>query len=129
MFGYTEVKIGFIPAIVMYFLIRKVGEAKARELLLTGKLVKADFMEKIGIVSEIIDADKIEDHVLAFAEKFAAETSANSIAVTRAMIAEIQNLRPYDALNYAAELNARVRMHEDCRKGISAFLDKGEVIW
>jgi methylglutaconyl-CoA hydratase len=129
MFGYTEVKIGFIPAIVSYFLIRKVGEAKARELLLTGKLVKADFMEKIGIVNEIIEPDKIDAYVMGFAEKLATETSANSIAATRSLIAEIQTYRPFDALNYAAEMNARVRMHEDCRKGIAAFLDKGEVGW
>jgi methylglutaconyl-CoA hydratase len=129
MFGYTEVKIGFVPAIVMYFLVRKVGEAKTRELLLTGKLVKADYMERIGIINEIIEPDKIEDYVLAFADKLAHETSANSIAATRTMIAEIQTFRPFDALNYAAEMNARVRMHEDCRKGIATFLEKGEVSW
>lgn len=129
MYGYTEVKIGFIPAVVSYFLIRKVGEAKARELLLTGKLVSAEYMEKIGIVNEVIDAEKIEEYVLAFAEKLSIETSANSIAATRAMIAEIQTYRPFDAMNYAAELNARVRMHDDCKRGIAAFLDKGEVKW
>jgi len=129
MYGYTEVKIGFIPAVVSYFLIRKVGEAKARELLLTGKLVSAEYMEKIGIVNEVIDAEKIEEYVLAFAEKLSIETSANSIAATRAMIAEIQTYRPFDAMNYAAELNARVRMHDDCKRGIAAFLDKGEVNW
>jgi len=129
MFGYTEVKIGFIPAIVMYYLIRKVGEARARDLLLTGRLVKAEHMEKIGIVNQIIEPDKMEAFVLDFAERLSTETSANSIAATRAMIAEIQNMRPFDAMNYAAELNARVRMHEDCKKGIAAFLDKGEVAW
>src|SRR5688500_4382084 len=50
MFGYTEVRIGFIPAIVMFFLMRKVGEAKARSLLLTGKLIKAEAFKEIGIV-------------------------------------------------------------------------------
>jgi len=129
MFGYTEVKIGFVPAIVMYFLLRKVGEAKAREMLLTGRLFSAEHMQKIGIVNEIIEPDKIDSYVMAYAEKIANETSANSIAVTRAMIAEIQTFRPFDAMNYAAELNARVRMHEDCKKGIAAFLDKGEVSW
>jgi len=129
MFGYTEVKIGFIPAIVMYFLLRKVGEAKAREMLLTGRLFTAEYFKNIGALSEIIEADKIDDYVIAFAEKIAEDTSPNSIAVTRAMIAEIQTYRPFDAMNYAAELNARVRMHEDCKRGIAAFLDKGEVKW
>lgn len=129
MFGYTEVKIGFVPAIVMFFLLRKVGEAKARELLLTGKLVKADYMEKLGIINEIIEPDKIDDYVMAFAEQLSVETSANSIAATRTMIAEIQSYRPYDALNYAAEVNAKVRMHEECRRGIAGFLDGQVVSW
>jgi methylglutaconyl-CoA hydratase len=91
--------------------------------------VNAEYMHNIGIINEIIPADKIEDHVLEFADRLSTETSANSIAATRALIAEIQTYRPFDAMNYAAEMNARVRMHEDCKRGIAAFLDKGEIKW
>ena len=98
-------------------------------MLLTGRLFTAEYFKNIGVLSDIIDVDKIDDYVMAYAEKIADETSPNSIAVTRAMIAEIQTYRPFDAMNYAAELNARVRMHDDCKRGIAAFLDKGEVKW
>ena len=62
-FGYSEVKIGFIPAIVMVFLLRKIGEGKARELLLTGKLVNAEEAKQIGLINAVISTDKIEDEV------------------------------------------------------------------
>src|SRR5688572_18468858 len=52
LYGYTEVKIGFVPAIVMFFLLRKIGESKARELLLTGKLVPAGYFRELGLVTE-----------------------------------------------------------------------------
>src|SRR6187402_3023831 len=66
-FGYTEVKIGFIPAIVMVFLIRKIGEGKAKELLMTGDLIKAEEAIYYGIVNKIVSKEKLHDHVRAFA--------------------------------------------------------------
>ncbi|MBC8046851.1 MAG: enoyl-CoA hydratase/isomerase family protein, partial [Fimbriimonadaceae bacterium] len=63
-FGYTEVKIGFIPAIVMVFLLRKINERNAKELLLTGKLVDAANAKELGLINEVVDADKINAHVL-----------------------------------------------------------------
>jgi methylglutaconyl-CoA hydratase len=129
LYGYTEVKIGFVPAIVMFFLLRKIGEAKARELLLTGKLVSAEYFEKLGLVTEIIEADKIEARVQEFASTLIKETSPQSIALTRKMIAEIQTLQTEEALNYAAEQNAHARAQEDCKRGIGAFLNKEEINW
>jgi methylglutaconyl-CoA hydratase len=128
-FGYTEVKIGFIPAIVMFFLLRKIGEAKSRELLLTGKLVNADYMQQTGIINEIVEADKIEEHVRNFALKLTEETSPESIALTRHMIAEIQTMPTPDALLYAASQNATARATDDCKRGISAFLNKEQIKW
>jgi len=128
-FGYTEVKIGFIPAIVMFFLIRKIGEAKARELLLTGKLIEAQQAKEFGIVNEIVMPENIEKHTRDFALKLAEETSPQSVALTRRMIAEIQSLPENEALLYAARQNAAARSTEDCKKGIGAFLDKKDIKW
>ena len=66
-FGYTEVKIGFVPAIVMTFLLRKIGEAKSKELLLTGKIITSDEAAKIGIVTSVVEKGKIESEVERFA--------------------------------------------------------------
>lgn len=129
LFGYTEVKIGFIPAIVMVFLLRKIGEGKAKELLLTGKLVDAKTAEKIGIINSVEPAESIEKTVHTFAMDTAKSTSPQSIASTKLMINKVQNMDVAEAFNYAAEMNAKGRESEDCKKGIQAFLDKEKINW
>lgn len=129
MFGYTEVKIGFVPAIVMFFLLRKIGEAKTRELLLTGKLISAEQARTMNLINEIVPAEDIGGHVNDFALKLIKETSAESIALTRKMIAEIQDLPAAQALDYAARQNAQARASADCKRGINAFLAKEEIRW
>ncbi len=128
-FGYTEVKIGFVPAIVMVFLLRKIGEVKARELLLTGELQDAQKMKTIGLINEVYEPNAIEEAVNNFAQQLAENTSAQAVALTREMIAEIQSMHVKDAINYAAENNAKARSFEDCQKGIQAFLNKEELKW
>ncbi len=128
-FGYTEVKIGFVPAIVMVFLLRKVGETKARELLLTGTLKKGTEMKEIGLVNQVSEPESIAEEVKNFATQIAEDTSSEAVALTREMIAEIQSMHVKDAINYAAENNARARSFEDCQKGIEAFLNKEALKW
>jgi methylglutaconyl-CoA hydratase len=128
-FGYTEVKIGFIPAIVMVFLIRKIGEGKAKELLLTGKLIGAEEALSKGLIHAIVEKDKIKAHVRDLALQLCNTASGNSLKVTKAMIAGVQNMRDFEALDYAAEMNAEVRGSDDCKKGIAAFLNKEKFSW
>src|SRR5687768_308895 len=68
-FGYTEVKIGFIPALVAVFLLRKIGEAKSKELLLGGELISAEQALQIGLINKIVPAEKLEAEVLVLAKK------------------------------------------------------------
>jgi methylglutaconyl-CoA hydratase len=128
-FGYTEVKIGFVPAIVMVFLLRKVGETKAKELLLTGKLITAQTAKDMGIIHEVVTKDKIQDEVFSFAQKLCKETSGDSLKITKSMISAVQNMKDFDALNYAAEMNATARATKDCKKGIASFLSKEKIVW
>lgn len=128
-FGYTEVKIGFIPAIVMVFLLRKVGEQIGKELLLTGELYSAEEAREKGLINFISNAQQIESDVLMFAEKLITGNSGNSMKVTKQTIAEIQSMEINDALNFAAHKNAEVRASEDCQKGIAAFLGKEKIMW
>lgn len=127
--GYTEVKIGFIPAIVMVFLLRKINEAKAKELLLTGKLITSNEAKQIGLISEIIPAEEIDSKVHDIALELAATTSVQSIANTKEMIQKVQQLSIAEGFNYAAEMNAKGRGNEDCKNGIAAFLNKEEIKW
>jgi methylglutaconyl-CoA hydratase len=128
-FGYTEVKIGFIPAIVMVFLLRKIGEAQARKLLLTGNLINAAEAQNMHLITGIFESDTIEQEVNTIAAKLASETSPQAIAHTKLMIAEVFSMKWEEALTYAANQNAIARATEDCKKGISAFLNKEKMGW
>ena len=128
-FGYTEVKIGFIPALVSVFILRKIGEGAARELLLGGELISADKAMAMGLINYVVEDDKIEQVVSEFANKLITTNSASSMALTKKMIADIPGQSLADALNYAANLNSKARETEDCKRGIEAFLNKEKIIW
>lgn len=128
-FGYTEVKIGFIPALVTVFLLRKLGEARVKEMLLSGDLFSAEQVLNMGLINHIVDRDKLEQHVLQLANRLAESNSSESMRLTKQMIAEIPSRSVEDALNYAAEMNAHARGTTDCRRGIAAFLNKEKITW
>lgn len=128
-FGYTEVKIGFVPAIVKVFLLRKIGESRAKELLLSGDLIEAQKAYEYGIVNFLVEKDQLRDEVLKFAQKLCKTNSGQSMELTKKMIGRIQEMPFADALNYAAEMNADARGSDDCKRGISAFLNKEKIEW
>jgi methylglutaconyl-CoA hydratase len=128
-FGYTEVKIGFIPAIVMVFLIRKIGEGKAKQLLLDGDLVPANEAQQLGLINWIVEAGQLEENVFNYAQKLILNNSGESLAMTKQMIAKVQEMSLEDALEYAAGMNAKSRGSKDCKKGIASFLNKETLKW
>lgn len=128
-FGYTEVKIGFLPAIVMIFLLRKIGETRSKELLLSGELISAEVAQKIGLINFVSDAETIAETVFTYAQQLCTQTSADSLRLTKQMIAHVQGLSLPDALEYAAGMNATARATEDCKRGIAAFLNKEKISW
>lgn len=128
-FGYTEVKIGFIPALVSCFLIRKMGEGRAKELLLSGDLISANAAHSYGLINFILPADEIEVGVLEYASLRVNTVSANSVALTKQLLSAAQNLSLEESLELAINLNIQTRSSEDCKRGISAFLNKEKLNW
>ncbi len=128
-FGYTEVKIGFVPAIVMVYLTRKVPEKTARQLLLTGDVFTADKALGYGLINEVVEANLLEETVYNFASRLCKQTSAQSLALVKEMLAEVQHLTLEEGLDYAARMNATARATDDCKKGIAAFLSKEKLSW
>ncbi len=128
-FGYTEVKIGFIPAIVMVFLLRKIGGGKAKELLLTGNLFSAEWAQSIGLINYVADQSKIADEVLAFVTRLIETNSSTAMSMTKEMMIHVQSLSLEDGLSYACEMNAKARGSADCKAGIEAFLNKTKIKW
>lgn len=128
-FGYTEVKIGFIPAIVKVFLLRKIGEGKSKELLLSGELIDAQKALDFGLVNRIYSSETLTREVEKFAKMLCDTNSAQSMAYTKQMIAEVQNMTLDEGLNHAATMNAIARASADCKKGIASFLNKEKLSW
>lgn len=128
-FGYTEVKIGFIPAIVMVFLVRKVTELRAKQLLLTGEVFKAEKALEYGLINQVVPSTELAQTVNAFAQQLCNQTSGQSAATIKEMLAEVQQLSLEEGLHYAANMNANARATEDCQKGIAAFLNKEKLSW
>jgi methylglutaconyl-CoA hydratase len=128
-FGYTEVKLGFIPALVMVFLIRRITEAHAKQLLLSGELITAKEAEVMGLVNKVVDPSRLESEVRTLADILITTNSAESLRRTKQMIGEVQSMPLTQALDYAAKMNAEMRSTDDFRKGISSFLDKQKLTW
>ena len=128
-FGYTEVKIGFIPAIVLVFLLRKISEARAKELLLSGKLISAERAYEIGLISKVVSEDELSSYVEDFATDLAKSNSATSMGLTKKLISDVQSMELDVALSLAAKTNAQVRNSEDCQRGIAGFLNGENITW
>lgn len=132
-FGYTEVKIGFIPAIVMAFLIRKGTQIRTRELLLTGRIVDAREAFERGLVTSVVEPAEGEDPIEALDARLAAltaeigRTSASAVALTKQMLTALDEMPLNSALDYASRMNALARMTPDCQQGIARFLAKANV--
>jgi methylglutaconyl-CoA hydratase len=127
-FGYTEVRIGFVPAIVSTFLLRQVGEKQARDLLLTGRLFDAAEAVRLGLVSEIVPRENLMPRARALAAALM-ENSPASLRATKQLLTE--HARPeLDApIESAVRENAAIRTTADFREGISSFLEKRKPVW
>lgn len=128
-FGYTEVKIGFIPALVSIYLIKKIGEAKARELLLTGKLVSGEEAARFGLVNEIKSADLINSFVENFCQAFISTTSETSVRETKKLLMQLYDKSWHEALEIATIANAKMRETADFKKGLNSFIHKEKLNW
>jgi methylglutaconyl-CoA hydratase len=128
-FGYTEVKLGFVPAIVSCFLMRKTSETIARQLLLTGDLFSAQQALDYGLINFVTIKENINQKARDFALNLCTTTSAHSLMITKKLISQTTNPGLEKSLELAVEINARVRDSEDFKKGIASFLNKENINW
>jgi methylglutaconyl-CoA hydratase len=127
-FGYTEVRIGFVPALVSAFLTLQIGERRARELLLTGHLFDADEAHRLGLVTQVVAPDELESKVSSLAGVLAAN-SPEALAATKRLLASQNKVWLEGAIALALEANAAGRETADFREGGAAFLEKRKPVW
>lgn len=128
-FGYPEVRIGFVPAIVAPFLARRVGEGRAREIMLRGDVVDAVTAASIGLVTAALPAAEMDGVILSLAEELIRRNSGTAMGLCKELLARIQGMNVPEGLEYAANINAAARMTDDCKRGVAAFLKKEQVEW
>jgi methylglutaconyl-CoA hydratase len=127
-FGYTETRIGFVPALVSAYLILQIGEKRARDLLLTGRLFPADEAMRLGLVTEVVAAEALPARVAEIARILTAN-SPESMRATKALLAA-QNKPWLDAaLEASMKANAEARRTYDFKEGVAAFLEKRKPVW
>jgi methylglutaconyl-CoA hydratase len=127
-FGYTEVRIGFVPAIVSTFLCRQVGEKIARDLLLTGRLFDAAEAQRIGLVHEVVAADQLLPRAHALAAQLM-ENSPASLRYTKKLLSNAARVELDAEIDAAVRENAAIRSTPDFREGITSFLEKRKPKW
>jgi methylglutaconyl-CoA hydratase len=128
-FGYTEVHIGFVPAIVTVFLLKRVGEARARELMLRGNILSAAEAKEIGLVSLVVPEKELQKAGEQLLDELLTHNSLTSMTLCKELLSKLHGLNLADALDFAANMNAAARMTPECKAGLSAFLNKQPLKW
>ena len=127
--GFTEVRIGFVPSIVAGSVLRRVGEAVGRDLLLTGRVIPAEEAADVGLVTRAVDDDKLDEAIQEVVSGLVRETSGTAIALTKRLLRSLPGMSATDALRHGASLNAIARGTPECKAGIAAFLNKEAFPW
>jgi methylglutaconyl-CoA hydratase len=127
-FGFTEVRIGFVPALVSAFLALQIDGKHVRDLLLTGRIIGAEEAYRIGLVNEVVVEEELSQRAHALAEMLIAN-SPQSIKATKHLIASQHSEWLESAIELALKANALTRETADFREGVAAFLEKRKPVW
>lgn len=127
-FGYTEVRVGFIPAIVSSYVVRQLGEKRARDLLLSGRILGAAEAHSVGMVNEIVEPDKLLLRARELAYSLA-EMSPVALSHTKRLLLKFSEEELNRETEMAVEASARVRQTADFQEGLAAFLEKRKPQW
>jgi methylglutaconyl-CoA hydratase len=122
-FGYPEVKIGFVPAMVMAILRRNLSEKRSFELITRGFDFSAEEAEKFGLINHVFPNETFEKDVLEFANEYT-KVSRSAVVLSKKLLYQMDGMTFDAALETGAEVNTIARLTEDCRRGVAKFLNK-----
>lgn len=127
-FGFTEVQIGFVPALVTSILVNRLRGSDVRYLMLTGALIDATMAERIGLVYRSVPSAELDKAVNEVADRLC-RASSHAVALTKRLLVDVAGLSTEESLALGAEVNVEARQSAECREGIAAFLEKREPSW
>jgi len=122
-FAYTEVKIGFLAAVVSTFLTRRVAGHVARRMLIDPEMFGGERAVELGLADELAPDGEALETAVALARSVCSKASPSALAATKALLNETVGLGWREALETAASANLRQRMHSECARGVRTFLD------
>jgi len=122
-FGFPEVRIGFVPAMVMAILRRNTSEKRAFELLTLGTEIGADEAASFGLVNRVLDDEAFDDEVDVFARQFK-RVSSSAVSLSKRLFYAADAMTFNDALECGVDINVLARMSKDCQEGVARFLKK-----
>lgn len=128
-FGFTEVRIGFIPAIVLNFLIRRVKLSVASDLSISGQMLTASQALSCGLVNETAPPDELKNRAVGFMNKLLDQNSFTAMMETKKLFHQLMDVPLNTGLELASEANAASRKTTDCQIGLHAFLNKEKIQW
>lgn len=127
--GFPEVRYGQAPALILPILLRKLGETKAKELMLTGDLLGGSTATEIGLFNQAVAREELEGRVQALTSSLCQNNSFAAMQLTKKMIVDIQDFPFENAMKFAAKMNAHSRLTEDFRKGVHQLQKGGTIKW
>jgi methylglutaconyl-CoA hydratase len=122
-FGYPEVRVGFVPAMVMTMLRRAVGEKHAADLVLTGRIINAEEAERIGLVSRVVPAATYDDEIDATLQQIS-RAPTTALALTKWLFYKLDSLSFDDGIAAGVVTNVEARSTEDFKKGVRRFTER-----
>ncbi len=127
-FGLSEVKIGLVPAAISPFVIRKIGESKAREYFLTGKRISAKKAQEIGLVNQVVPREKLEDTVDELISLLLT-SGPEALASCKELIFQVPQMSLEEVKEFTARMIANLRISEEGQEGMASFLEKRKPNW
>jgi methylglutaconyl-CoA hydratase len=128
LFGFTEVKLGIIPAVISPFVLPKIGQSQARALFVTGERFSAEYAQRIGLVHHVVPASELDARIAAIVAEF--RTAAPSaIAAAKAVVRNVSAATPDEATKLSARAIAKQRTTPEGQEGLRAFLERRPASW
>ncbi|NOY88766.1 MAG: enoyl-CoA hydratase/isomerase family protein [FCB group bacterium] len=127
-FSFSEVKIGLVPACIGPYVIKKMGEGKARELFITGERMTAQRALEMGLVNKVVDDDKLDTEVNTLIESVLS-SGPEAVAMAKKLVSEVPAMTADEFKPFTAEMIARLRVSDEGQEGMDAFLNKRQPNW